>query len=70
MKVVCISAGGVVGLTNGKVYEVIHEGDGYYRLRNDLGNERKLYTSRFKSLDCNICIDRRCNSCPIDKEKL
>jgi hypothetical protein len=70
MKVLCIDANGVSGLTKGKIYEVIREykSEGYYRIVNDHGHERKLYAHRFKSLDCNICIERKCNSCELNKE--
>ena len=71
MKVLCIEADGVCGITKGKMYEVIHiySTENYYGIRNDHGKVRKLYTWRFKPLDCNVCIERKCNSCELNKEK-
>jgi hypothetical protein len=57
-------------ISAGKVYTMIRETSSHYTVIDNEGKEREFYKRRFQKLDCGICIERRCNSCPIDKEKL
>lgn len=57
-------------LTKGKIYLATSEwGYEYCGIKNDKGKISRYIRYRFKRIDCNVCQTRKCNSCPISKEK-
>jgi hypothetical protein len=55
-------------LTKGKIYDVLDQCSSTYNIIDDTGCRANYWKSRFNPLDCGICNDRKCNSCPVDKE--
>ena len=73
MTVVCKENEGVnLYVTVGKTYEAILCYDKDFLQISEADNGSKnvnLFSSRFRILDCNNCIERKCNRCPVDKER-
>jgi hypothetical protein len=73
MLVVCKENEGVsLYVTVGKTYEAskTYNKDHLQIFEADDGSKNvTLFSFRFKILDCNNCVDRKCNSCPVDKER-
>jgi hypothetical protein len=55
------------GLTKGKIYEVRRDESECYRVIDDTGKDYGYYKRRFKTLSCDICSSRKCNSCELNK---
>ena len=55
-------------LTKGKIYKVLEERGDLFDIIDDTGIRIHVYRWRFKILDCNICVERNCNSCILNKE--
>ena len=53
-------------LTIGRVYTVFNQTTDYYKVKNDSKILTYYVKSRFK--DCNICLDRKCNSCKLNRK--
>jgi hypothetical protein len=75
-KVICIDDAGMLGyLTLGKIYEVFEDEDlcwmkQFYLIIDDSNSKTGFAKWRFRPYDCNHCIERKCNSCELNKEKL
>lgn len=56
-------------ISKGKIYKMIRETSSHYMVIANDEKLREFYKHRFQVLECKSCTYRKCNSCPVDKEK-
>lgn len=70
--IIAIKTRGCKTITQGRVYKSYnYRSSSYYCvIIDDYGHQRTFRGSRFRpAQNCDICVERKCNSCPITKEE-